>query len=304
MNFFESHFYGISQILKEYSRVPKHWPLPAQVQHGWYYNAVGPGDDVRAPEIWCWSRRIAADFRENFPAEAVRVIGSPFLYLVKNKGIVPYSLAGGSGTLVLPSHSSEQLQASYDQRAFVSALQDLPLEYHPITVCIYYTDLAYGHDKPFRDAGFEIVTSGKSRTDANFLSNFIELACGNRFLLSNQMTSGLLFGAYLGLIPMVFGPEYRMWNTGNRSWSGLDINQVHRDWIRDFASHFDGSTGNDVVVRPLVEHELGVADMLSAEEMQILFFRLLRTHRFPLWFFRSKLSAAANSINRLRNVSH
>lgn len=271
--FSEATFYGADKIMRLYSGFPRFLPLPVSIQHGWTLAASPAHALEEAPENWYWSLATEQNFRRTYPKVTTRTVGSPFLYLLK---LLTYTLLppdAQRGSIVFPAHSAPRITMTCNFDEYADMLAELPEAYQPITVCLYYSDLARGLAAPFLRKGFQVVSNGASRYDPDFLWNFVRNTHGKRFAFSNQMTSALLFATAMGLTSYFWGPAFTVHNP-NRFWQQRDYTQYHRGWEAQYRNIFAFPNNDWPTQQAVVATELGVTHMLTPPEMRRLLWRL------------------------------
>lgn len=275
-------YYGIGKIIKDYAYFPSFLPCPVGIQHGW--STLASVHDARydAAENWFWSKDLAKKYETKFEGLNIRVVGSPFLYLLTNLNYVESKEKKGS--IVFPCHSSAFVKIECDFDKYATMLDLLPDEYKPITVCMYYLDIQNGLDSPFRNKGFEIINNGDNLFDAEFLKNFIKNTHGKKYAFSNQMTSALLFASTMGLTSFFYGPEFQTDST-DINYQDLDYTQHHRQWERQYDKYFKFTNCDLQQQQEFVYKELGKAFVLSRKEMnEILWKAVFRQPYFDKLF--------------------
>ena len=226
MMFPGSDFYGIKEILLEYAGLPKFLPLPVAVQHGWQFTAHAFEVSANPPEIWVWSDRIAKELEVYCPKERIRVIGSFFCYLLKN---LPPDYMNGEkkGSICTPPHSSHLITAEYSVEKFSESLLNIPDDYKPISVMLYYLDMDDSIVKAYEDRGFRVVTNG-SLFDHNFLLNFLGNIKGKKYCIFGELGSSVFFSAYCGLDIHAIDTPVTAINKGNPHVT----NEMHRNFYQ------------------------------------------------------------------------
>lgn len=266
-------YYGMDKIMRQYAAFPRRLPLPVSIQHGWTL-ATGPGHAVEAAaENWYWSVMIEEKFRSAYPKITTRTVGAPFLYLLKLLAYAPLWPDQQKGSIVFPSHSTPRITMTCDFDVYASMLAELPAQYQPITVCLYYSDFEQGLEAPFLRKGFQVISNGASRYDPDFLWNFVHNTHGKRFAFSNQMTSALLFAGAMGLTAYFWGPEFSAHNP-NPYWQGRDYTHYHRLWEDRYRDIFRFPESNQLDQQAVVKNELGINQMLTPRQMRNLLWRL------------------------------
>jgi hypothetical protein len=104
---------------------------------------------------------------------------------LKQLDYIPLAKAEQKGSIAFPSHSTRRIAMVCDFDQYAAALAALPMAYHPITVCLYYTDHDRGLAEPFLRHGMSVVTNGPSHLDEDFLWNFVRNVHGKRYIFSN-----------------------------------------------------------------------------------------------------------------------
>ena len=278
-------YYGIGQIIRKYAKFPAFIPLPVAIQHGWTIFPVQHDARYDASENWYWSNQIEQKYQEKFTGLNTRVVGAPFLYLLK---IINYSELPSSqrkGSIIFPSHSSALVGMECDFNKYADMLCDLPDEYKPITVCIYYLDQDKGLDKPFLDRGFEVVTNGRNLYETNFLKNYVFNTQTKKYAFSNQMTSALLFASAMGLKSFFYGPPFATKST-DTNYQGINYTKHHRQWESEYSKFFAFPNCNLEAQQKLVARELGKEQMLLPSQMKSLLWRLVL--KKPYWSYISR----------------
>ena len=135
----DNNWYGHRYILLKYLGI-KDKEIFGSLQHGWisqylkkknYINKIYP--------IFCWSKKNKQFYNNDYKSNVIS-IGSPFLYLCKMmKKRYKLIKSEPKGTLVFPTHSSQDLEHLTDHELLIKNVQkDFK---GPYTVCFYYYDL-------------------------------------------------------------------------------------------------------------------------------------------------------------------
>ncbi|QUY40608.1 hypothetical protein [Acaryochloris marina] len=289
-------YYGIGKILKEYAGFPSYLPCPMSLQHGWTITATDHDARYDAPENWYWSKSLEETYKRKYRALKTRSIGAPFLYLLK---LLDYSEADNKqGSIVFPSHSSKLIEMKCDFDLYAEMLQNLPDNYHPITVCMYHLDQQKGLDNTFRGHGFKVVTNGNDLYDKAFLKRFVANVHGKRYAFSNQMTSALLFASAMGLKSFFWGPRFST-DSLDQNYQDIDYTDFHRSWESRFGNFFSFPECDLKVQREIIEQELGNELVLSKSELGKLMLRLALSKKYLLRFLPARVLSITVSMKRL-----
>jgi hypothetical protein len=276
--FGSASYYGIGKILRQYSNFPAFLPLPVNVQHGYVGGGVHRHDARRdAPENWFWDEYTRKSHMKAFPGIKGRTVGAPFLYLLRNINYSSLQKTEKSGTIVFPSHSSALVTVSADFGAFAQQLEQLPDDFHPITVCAYHIDLDRGVYQPFIDKGFKVVINGRSLYEKAFQDNFIDNAKDKKFAISNKICTALFFANALGLISYQLGPA-----SVSEICDPHYLETIKKDKLEKYNAtveeYFTFPDAEYEVQKKFVLQQLGQDHMLSPEEMN----KLLWSHAISI----------------------
>jgi len=293
-----SVFYGHNTIVKRYSRFPTFLPLPVSIQHGWHF-IPEKVDVAKNGTTWVWSDNIKQQFQNNFNDSEFRVYGSPFLYLVRDMKIDKDNLHTRNGSIVFPAHSSHELQVSYDYEIYAKMLNELPDEYKPITVCMYYSDIDKKHNEIFEKYGLPVTSNGEKRNDEEFLLRFIENVKDKKYAFSNQMTTALLYCVHLGLRSFYYGPEISVQDEGNESWGEYDATYIERKSIEERKRYFQFPELDVDAQNQFVSDELGEKYILTKSKMRWMLISNALTIRYSAKLCRLFL----NKVGILRRKS-
>lgn len=272
-------FYGIREILLEYSRLPKFLPLPVAVQHGWQRFPHAFEASANPPEIWVWSLRLKQELEQFYPAKKIRVVGSFFNYLLANQG-VKASFDNQIGSICIPPHSSHFAETIYSIDDFIDRLNRLDEVYKPITVMLYYLDMSKSTIDAYERAGFKVVSNG-ALFDDQFLNRFVSNVSGKRYCIYSDLGSGVLYAASLGAEPLRIDLPSRVINKGNHHITEKMISE---------ASAFDDAFVKSITAERINE-EMGMDFILSPTHMRALILRNYFTFSFASMFIKRYLSA-------------
>lgn len=211
--FWSSNVYGIGKWLKRYVGYPDRLPLCAEIDHGPHWVSVPHKMylESQAPLLLFHNQQQVDSFRD-FGAKPCAAAGSAFAYYRWMNGIRVASDA--AGTLAIPTHSTHHLKTTFDWRAYCRDLRSLPARFQPVTISLYWKDILNGTHRVFLEEGFEVVTSGHIYDD-RFIERFYRNLSRHRFVTSNEMSTGGIYGLEMGQPYFLWGSqEYRQYNTG------------------------------------------------------------------------------------------
>jgi hypothetical protein len=209
----QNHYYGHSSALARYAGLdgPRH--LPGLLQHGWTagspldthfrdFPRIGTPDGPRGRSLFVWSHTS----RSWDPAGAARrstAVGAPWHYLCAVAGDRP----AGAGTVILPVHGIATQPLLGDHAAVARAWADTE---GPSTVCLYHVEARDPEVvRAYSAAGHRLVTLG-GRTDPDFLGRLHTLLSGADRVVSNRLSTPVVYAASLGIDAQVSGDAMRL----------------------------------------------------------------------------------------------
>lgn len=208
----QNHYYGHSAAFAAYLGMPRPRHIAGLVQHGW--TAVSPlethfrdfpavGTAARpGRRLLVWSHRSrawdpAAESRVSVP------IGAAWHYLCRTIGDV----APGSGTVIMPVHGIATQAVRGDHRTVARVWAEVE---GASTVCLYHVEAG---DPAIVDAylsaGHHVVTLG-TRTDPAFLGRLHSLITGAARVVSNRLSTPIVYAASVGVETAVTGDPMRL----------------------------------------------------------------------------------------------
>jgi hypothetical protein len=259
----QNHFYGHTAALAGYAGLSRPRHVAGLIQHGW--TNVSPisvnfGDFPNVEKngrrkLFVWSH----DSRAWDPAQSQRLsfpLGAPWAYLVSTEPVrTQLAEHRGSGSLIMPLHSTRIIQVSGDQGSL--AREYLRTE-GPSTVCLHSEDI----QKPeivdsWLDAGHRVVTAGP-RHDPDFLSRILALVLASERVVSNRLMTSVLYGASLGRDVGVYGDPMSI--SGAKSHG--------QDAIRSLYPEMHGESLDRAMTTDIARTELGFQHLLGPAELR------------------------------------
>jgi hypothetical protein len=243
---------------------PRIW---GYLQHGWNMHdgfAVGTVFAPNYPKfVWsqaCARRGWAAGLRR------YKVVGSPWMYLLDLEGQQAWEAARPErrGTIVYPFHGWEGQQVLGSHTAYVEQVKQVEGDV-PITVCLHWNE--FNNDKvraQYEQAGVRVITHGErgylwKDTDIGFLYKQLDEIRAHARVVSNRMTSAILYAATAGAEVGVYGDPMAL-ESDHAILGG--VGKPRRLWPRMHAEAVPLD-----YARLVAEEELGAAEMLHPLEL-------------------------------------
>ena len=204
----ENRFYGHLHVLAQYCGFEGQPWLNGYLQHGW--NATdGFGNYLggkRVSNKYVWSKRCEFEIKDKGKSN-VFAIGAPWLYL---DDVYPQlTKKSQSGTVAYPSHSSTWSKMGDTNKEYAKFLKG---KYGEVMVVLHRYDFANTEiRKSYESMGHSVTSHGigtpwEKGFDPLFLKNQRDLVSGFSRVVSNSMSTAILYATSLGLIPEIGGP--------------------------------------------------------------------------------------------------
>ncbi len=204
----ESRFYGHVNILAKYCALNSTKWLNGYLQHGWT-GTDGWGDYVgrrRWGHKFVWSQRVADEVLQG-GGRNVTVIGSPWLYLLKQKNISLGNAIKNQGVIAYPLHSQPWAPKQDTNKEYAQYLKDT---YGSVTICLHWTDFEK-QKNTYQDLGHKVITYGVGTPwlenfDLEILSKQLEVLLNHSKFVSNAFQTSVFYALSLGLEVEFGGP--------------------------------------------------------------------------------------------------
>lgn len=260
-----NHYYGHAHVFADYVDIPFPPMIWGYLQHGWNIHdgfAVGTSFVPGTP-LFIWSdavlRRGWAMGRRNYA-----VVGAAWNYVleVAKRGPLTETLpdwqpptpgwqppAEREGTIFYPFHGWEGQEVVGDHSRMLATLREVEGDV-PLTVCLYWTE----HKNPairrvYEEGGCRVITHGMrgfafKGTERHFLYKQYAELVSHRRVVSNRLSSAILYGASVGCDvgvygdPMVLADEHSIYGgieRQHRNWPELHQEFVPRDFAQQVA---------------------------------------------------------------------
>lgn len=267
----QNHYYGHSAALSQHAGLRSVRHIDGLLQHGWTVRSptlVHFSDFARLPRtarrlVWSHAARGWDPVTDPFETTPV---GAPFLYLSALTAGRP--IAPLEATVAFPVHDTRLVKLDHDDTMLARELAELD---GPSVVCLHPEDL----DRPEKrrvwiEHGHRVVSAGERR-DPQFLGRILRLVRGARRVVSNQLSTAIVYAAAEGTQTAIYGSDVTIGALGT------GVSRRTRDLWPEF--HDDAE---DEARRTVALAELGHQHLL---EPQALRSALGWDHRSPGPFF-------------------
>lgn len=204
----ESRFYGHVNILAEYCGLTNQPWINGYLQHGWT-GTDGWGDYVgrrRVGHKYVWSNRVKDEIYSGGGKNAT-VVGSPWIYLLKQKKINFGNAVKSEGIIAYPLHSQPWAPKQDTNSEYAEYLRDT---HGKVTVCLHWTDYENQKSK-YENFGHQVITYGVGTPwlagfDLGILSKQLAALQNHSKFVSNAFQTSVFYALSLGLDVEFGGP--------------------------------------------------------------------------------------------------
>jgi hypothetical protein len=254
----QNHYYGHSAALALHAGLPAVRHIDGLLQHGWTVRSpslVHFSDFARLPRtarrlVWSHEARGWDPTTDPF---ATTPLGAPFLYLsalTADRAVAPLE-----ATVAFPVHDTRLVKLQQDDAELARELAERD---GPSVVCLHPEDL----DRPEKrrvwiEHGHRVVSAGERR-DPQFLGRILRLVRGARRVVSNQLSTAVVYAAAEGTPTAIYGPDITIGALGT------EVSQRTRELWPEF--HDDGS--DDGTRRTIALAELGQQHLLAPRALR------------------------------------
>ena len=216
----ENRFYGHVHLLAKYCGLESYPWINGYLQHGWnatdgFGNYLG---SKRSANKYVWSTRCENLIKQN-GKKNVFATGAPWLYL---SDVYPQATnQNRSGVVAYPAHSSSWSKLGDTSLEYANFLKD---KYGSVVVVLHRYDYANAQVKQtYESLGHQVKTHGngtpwEKEFDPMFLKNQRDLLSGFSVVVSNIMSTPVLYATSLGLKTEIGGPvDYSITNADDKA---------------------------------------------------------------------------------------
>ncbi|MFY0406848.1 hypothetical protein [Solicola sp. PLA-1-18] len=205
-----NHYYGHAHVMARYAGLPRPFMIWGYLQHGWNILdgfAVGTRF-VPGPELFVWSDTVVRR-GWSMGMRRYKAIGAAWLYLLEVADEPPADQER-AGTIFYPFHGWEGQEVLGDHQRMADEVREVEGDV-PLTACLYWNE----HEDPrirqvYERSGFRVICHGQrgfnyQGTTTRFLDGQLAELRRHRRVVSNRLSSAVLYGASVGCSTGVYG---------------------------------------------------------------------------------------------------
>lgn len=253
----QNHYYGHSAALAQHAGLRSVRHIDGLLQHGWTVRSptlVHFSDFATLPRtarrlVWSHAARgwdPAADQFETTP------IGAPFLYLSALAADQPVEALGA--TVAFPVHDTRLVKLEHDEAPLARELAERD---GPSIICLHPEDLERPEkQRVWLEHGHRVVSAGERR-DPQFLGRVLRLVRGADRVVSNQLSTAVIYAAAEGTPTAIYGSEVTIGALGT------EVSRRTRELWPEFHENAD-----DALRQSIARHELGHEHLRDAPALR------------------------------------
>ena len=234
-----AEMYGYGNSIRDYGFYLKSLPLLIYTDH----NPFTPQDvpcwneiTMDAPCMFYHSPRLADEWKKHSDRPSYNLYSPNVFYRRKNK--IEKS-PDAKGTIAFPAHTTPIIDDLSNMEEYIQKLKNLPDEFQPVSICLYYQDILRGKHKIFLEHNFPVYTAGYLE-DQRFISRFYNILKNFKYATSNEVGSYIYYAVEMGIPFSIYGDPPKYFNESNICWplGELDYN-IYPEYTRIY-NLFDG----------------------------------------------------------------
>lgn len=209
-------YYGHDAILSWYCGLRYPRALSGVLQHGWVPDgAVLRQTPAISPRFrrFVWGERVAVQARQA-GLDRVSVVGAPFAYLAHMLEQIEPVAAGARRTVVYPFHGLARRRQVVNHAQFLEEIKAVEPDHSDEVVIVLHRQEYEDDDvrATYQRANLKVVcnwsTGGRRPPgDPLFLVRQFNLLAGARRVVTNRMSTAVLYAGYLRKCIAIYGPQ-------------------------------------------------------------------------------------------------
>ena len=201
-----------------------------------------------------------------------------------------------SGTICFPEHSLLSEHSNFNIKKYCDDLKMLPIEFHPIKLCLHMHDVNNDTFKQYMENGFEVLSAGNT-SDYRFVERLYDIIKKAKFISSNSVGTITLLSIEMRIPFFIYGNKQSSINISNKNLpKGIIKEPDHKQfkYLKNklsISEDFKVSKYNKKIIFE-AESALGLYDGISRKKMFIVLYLalLLWIIKFKwIYFLKSKL---------------
>jgi hypothetical protein len=264
-------YYGAAYVVKRWAGVSTARPLKIGLPHGVEYaTAMSYGTKELVPVVAVYCPDMLPVYHQEAVAR-VWLLAAPYVHVV---AMAPPPPSQRKGSVFFPSHSTEHIAVMFDTQAVLRTLQELPAEFHPVTVCMFWWDVVTAAHHAYADAGLRVVSAGHPYDPLYFYRTH-HICSTHRFALGNGLGSHVYYSIRSGC-------RFQPLSAPEATWTVPFSTSTDPIYRRALAGYRSLPRMTDAEQRAWADHYLGVGLLRTPDDTATLIRRADRLDRWGL----------------------
>ncbi len=216
--YWTSELYSSGFYLRKYGYYPSFFPLYCYSMHGVNVQPVSPHEvDNDAAFFLCYNDDKVKEYKQLSNKPCFK-IPAPLPWLRKNYHLNKSTNA--QGTLAFFQHTTPAIgfyeEVSTVVNRYIDELLALPVNLHPICVCLHMHDVRNGTYKIFLERGVPVYSAGNTSNEM-FFKYFYDILLNFKCSTSSSMGSNAYYSIEANVPFFLFGKEALCFNAGDKN---------------------------------------------------------------------------------------
>jgi len=229
--------YGLGFALKSNLGLPQRQRLKLGSDHG-VSLSTSPSRAEKAMEssiFITWSKWRAENMKFS-DGRTVLQVQHPWVPFRKANNIILSKEP--AGTLVFVPHSVPGIPSpALNLNAYITFINSLPKEFHPLTFCLHFNDMRRGLDKDIKKRGFRVTTAGNT-LHPRFANRFYSILRDFEYATSPTIGSQLFYAHELGVKYFIHDYQVKargeeLVDAGDAAWLKTLVARIEEAFSRD-----------------------------------------------------------------------
>jgi hypothetical protein len=210
-----NNIYSLGYWLKDYGYYPKDLPLFTYMDHGMTLFDKIPPHEINndAPLIFKFSPRLVEIYKQKTKKPVYNLLNPAIHYRNSQK---VEKVVDAKGSLFFVAHSTPLIDDLTEWEPFIEYLKKIPQIFHPIDICLHYSDIKKGLGDIFSKHGYHVFCAGDVYS-RDFINKFYDILRRYRFSLSNMVGSYTFYSVEMGIPFSLYGNEPKLINRGDEN---------------------------------------------------------------------------------------
>lgn len=213
--YWPSEVYSFGKYYREQAFYPSFLPLYVYSVHGIDTSSIAYQHEIEndAKSMLVFSEEKQKAFMEKSKVPCY-ITTPPLVWYRKHHKVQQDKSA--KGIIAFPSHSTPEIDSSFDVKKYIKELKSLPEDMQPACVCLHMHDINKGQHKVFIENNIPVYTAGNA-FDKRYGKRFYDILKHFKYSCSNQVGSYTFYSIEMGIPFSLFGDECEYYNKTDKN---------------------------------------------------------------------------------------